>query len=158
MGRMKTNIFSSGSFLTYYAAAFFLISCSTGKELVLKERTDFGVVKFYTQKNLNEKRILVNVDNSTQYRINAKETAKRERANKELTYTLYYGPFKEENDSSKYRKSLSELDSLVLSESDRILDSLNWNSFRRAKEASAFEIEVTYYNGFPRNKKFNFFI
>ena len=154
MGRMKIKILRRGNFLLYCAAASFLISCSANKKLILKERTNFGVIKFYTQEDIQEKRILVDVDNTVYYRINVRETTKHERENKELTYTLYYGPFEEEDESLKQRKSLSKLDSLVLSESDRILDSLNWKTFTRAKGASAFEIEIAYYHGFPRNKKF----
>lgn len=154
MGRMKTEILRRGNFLLYCTAASFLISCSANKKLILKERTNFGVIKFYTQEDIHEKRILVDVDNAVYYKIDTKATTKYERENKELTYTLYYGPFEEKDESLKHLKSLSKIDSLVLSESDRILDSLNWKTFTKAKGASAFEIEVANYHGFPRNKKF----
>lgn len=52
-----------------------------------------------------------------------------------------------------YQK-LSKLDSVVLSKSDKILDSLKWNDFKRWNGATGFEIEVVYYHGFPKNGKF----
>ena len=43
---------------------------------------------------------------------------------------------------------------MVLSKSDKILDSLKWNDFKRWNGAKAFENEVIYYHGFPKNEKF----
>ncbi|GAK97467.1 hypothetical protein JCM19294_3 [Nonlabens tegetincola] len=46
------------------------------------------------------------------------------------------------------------MDSLVLTKSDKILDSLKWNDFKRWNGAKAFETEIIYYHGFLKNNKF----
>lgn len=138
-----------------------IISCSTNKGLIKREKTDFGTVKYYIQTDITdlsdnkyEKRIIVKVDNSAFYSIYSNVIYKHTKQNKELIYKLFYGEIPEEFNDPKYYQKLSELDSLVLSNSNRILDSLKWENFKRWNGASAFEIEVVYYHGFPKNEKF----
>ena len=135
-----------------------IISCSTTKGLTKREKTAFGTVKYYVQTDLNDsehqKRIVIKVDNSAYYSIYFDEIVKHTKKNKELIYRLFYKEIPEEMNDPRYYQKLSELDSLVLSGSDRILDSLKWENFKRWNGASAFEIEVAYYHGFPKNKKF----
>ena len=69
-------------------------------------------------------------------------------------YRLFYGEIPKELDAQIAYQKLSELDSLVLSKSDKILDSLKWNNFKRWKGAKAFQEEIIYYHGFPNNGKF----
>lgn len=136
----------------------FIISCSTTKGLIKREKTDYGTVKYYVQTDLNDnehqKGIVIKVDNSAYYSIYSDEIVKHTKQNKELIYRLFYKEIPEEMNDPKYYQKLSELDSLVLSGSERVLDSLKWNSFKRWTGASAFEIEVAYYHGFPKNEKF----
>ncbi len=135
-----------------------IISCSTNKGLIKREKTDFGTVQYYVQTDLkdskHQKRILIKVDNSAYYSIYSDEIVKHTKQNKELIYRLFYKEIPEGMNDPRYYQKLSELDSLVLSGSDGILDSLEWNSFKRWNGASAFEIEVAYYHGFPKNEKF----
>jgi hypothetical protein len=72
---------------------------------------------------------------------------------KELTYTVYYGPLPEEYDTRLYHK-FSFLDSLVLTQGDHLLDSLGIHNFKRSKGGQAYIIEVNYYHGYSKNKKF----
>lgn len=50
---------------------FSIISCSTNKGLIKREKTDFGTVKYYVQTDLNDKdykkRIIVKVADSVYY-------------------------------------------------------------------------------------------
>jgi len=135
-----------------------IVSCSTNKRLIKREKTEFGTIKYYVQTELNnnqhQKRIVAKVDNSVYYSFYSDEIFKHTKQNKELIYRLFYGEIPEEMNDPKYYQKLSELDLKVLSGSDRILDSLNWENFKNWKGASAFEIEVAYYHGFPKNEKF----
>ncbi len=135
-----------------------IISCSTNKGLIKREKTDFGTIKYYVQTELNdendEKRIVIKVEDSVYYSFYPDGIDKRTKKDKDLVYRLFYGVIpKEMEDSNAYQK-LSKLDSLILSRSNRILDSLKWHDFKRWNGASAFEIEVVYYHGFPENGKF----
>ena len=145
-----------------------VVSCSTQKGLIKKEKTEFGTVKYYVQTELkndnyletetnelnDEKRIVIKVANSIYYSLYSDEIIKRTKKDKNSIYRLFYGEIPNEKDAQIAYQKLSELDKLVLSKSEIILDSLKWNDFKRWKEASAFEIEVVYYNGFPKNIKF----
>ena len=140
-----------------------IISCSTNKGLVKREKTDFGTIKYYVQTDSNhfghsdnkkDKRIIIKVGNSVYYSIYYDLIAKHTKQRKELGYWLFYGKISKEMNNPDYYQKLSKLDSLVLSKSDKILDSLKWNDFKRWNGATAFEIEVVYYHGFPKNRKF----
>ena len=135
-----------------------ITSCSTSKELIKREKTDFGTVKYYMETDLNDnqyqKRIVAKVDNSVYYSFYSDKIVKHTKKNKELIYRLFFGEIPKEMNDPKYYQKLSELDLKVLSGLERILDSLNWKNFKSWKGASAFEIEVAPYHGFPINEKF----
>jgi hypothetical protein len=142
-----------------------VISCSTQKGLIKKEKTEFGTVKYYVQTELkNEnymetelndlKRIVIKVADSVYYSLYLDGINKRTKKDKNSVYRLFYGEIPKELDAQIAYQKLSELDSLVLSKSEKILDSLKWNDFKRWNGATSFEIEVVYYHGFPKNEKF----
>ncbi len=142
-----------------------VISCSTQKGLIKKEKTEFGTVKYYVQTELkNEnyvetelndlKRIVIKVADSVYYSLYLDGINKRTKKDKNSVYRLFYREIPKELDAQIAYQKLSELDSLVLSKSEKILDSLKWNDFKRWNGATSFEIEVVYYHGFPKNEKF----
>jgi len=143
--------------LTFVVIAF-LVSCSTNKGVIKREKTDFGTVKYYVQTDLNneeyKKRIVIKVSDSVYYSLYSNGINKRTKKDKNSVYRLFYGEIPKDLDSQIAYKKLSELDKLVLSKSEKILDSLKWNNFKRWKGATGFEIEVVYYHGFPKNAKF----
>jgi len=135
-----------------------IISCSTNKGLIKRDKSDYGTVKYFVQTDLNnedyKKRIIIKVADSVYYSLYSDGINKRTKKNKNSVYRLFYGEIPKELDAQIAYQKLSELDSLVLSKSDKILDSLKWNDFKRWNGAKAFEIEVVYYHGFPKNGKF----
>lgn len=137
---------------------FSIISCSTNKGLIKREKSDFGTVKYYVQTDLNDKdykkRIIVKVADSVYYSFYSDGVNKRTKKDKNSVYKLFYREIPKEIDAQIAYQKLSKLDSVVLSKSDKILDSLKWNDFKRWNGATAFEIEVVYYHGFPKNGKF----
>lgn len=135
-----------------------IISCSTNKGLIKREKSDYGTVKYFVQTDLNnedyKKRIIIKVADSVYYSLYSDGINKRTKKDKNSVYQLFYGEIPKELDAQIAYQKLSELDSLVLSKSDKIIDSLKWNDFKRWNGAKAFEIEVIYYHGFPKNGKF----
>jgi hypothetical protein len=135
-----------------------IISCSTNKGLIKRDKSDYGTLKYYVQTDLNDEnyktRIIIKVADSVYYSLYSDGINKRTKKDKNSVYRLFYGEIPKEMDAQIAYQKLSELDSLVLSKSDKILDSLKWKNFKRWKGASAFEIEVVYYHGFAKNGKF----
>ena len=135
-----------------------IISCSTNKGLIKREKTDFGTVKYYVQTDLKDenykKRIVIKVSDSVYYSLYSNGINKRTKKDKNSVYRLFYGEIPKDVDAQIAYQKLSELDKMVLSKSEKMLDSLKWNDFIRSKGATGFEIEVVYYHGFPKNEKF----
>lgn len=145
-----------------------VVSCSTQKGLIKREKTEFGTVKYYVQTELkndnsvekepndlnDDQRIVIKVADSVYYSLYSDGINKRTKKDKNSVYRLFYGEIPNEKDVQNAYQKLSELDSLILSKSDKILDSLKWNDFKRWNGAKAFEIEIVYYHGFPKNEKF----
>ncbi len=145
-----------------------VVSCSTQKGLIKREKTEFGTIKYYvhtefktynyeeTEPNdLNdEKRIVIKVADSVYYSLYSDRINKRTKKDKNSVYRLFYGEIPNEKDIQTPYQKLSELDSLIFSKSNKMLDSLKWNEFKRWNGATTFNIEVIYYHGFPKNGKF----
>ncbi|WP_093667564.1 hypothetical protein [Tenacibaculum sp. MAR_2009_124] len=145
-----------------------VISCSTQKGLIKREKIEFGTVKYYVQNDLkndnyvetelnsdkSNKRIVIKVADSVYYSFYSDGISKLTKMDKNSVYRLFYGEIPKELDAQIAYKKLSELDSLVLSKSNKILDSLKWNNFKRWNGATAFNIEVIYYHGLTKNGKF----
>jgi hypothetical protein len=102
----------------------------------------------------DEKRIVIKVADSVYYSLYLDGINKRTKKDKNSVYRLFYGEIPKELDAQIAYQKLSELDSLELSKSEKIIDSLKWNDFKRWNGATSFEIEVVYYHGFPKNEKF----
>jgi hypothetical protein len=134
--------------------------CSSGINLVSKSKTNYGQLNFYSEKakkgDTDIQRIYASVDSSgkrSYYSFSADRIVKTTETTKELTYTVYYGPLPEKYDTHLYHK-FSFLDSLVLTQGDNLLDSLGLDNFKRSKGSEGYIIEVSYYHGYPKNKKF----
>lgn len=72
---------------------------------------------------------------------------------KQLNYTVLYGQLLTRYNTDTFMR-FSSLDSVVLGAGDRLLDSLGLKDFKRFKGAEAYQIEVNYYHGYPKSKKF----
>ena len=137
-----------------------LFGCSTTIKLIEKNQTKYGNIKFYSEKISKEKpfikRIYASVksaDNKSYYSFYPDKIVKTTDTAKALIYTVFYGQIQTNFDSNIYQR-FSYLDSLVLTKGDNLLNSLGLHNFKTSKGAKSFEIEVNYYHGFPKNKKF----
>lgn len=86
-----------------------IISCSTNKGLIKREKSDFGTVKYYVQTDLNEeyhkKRIIIKVADSVYYSFYSDGINKRTKKDKNSVYHLFYEEVpKELNAQITYRK------------------------------------------------------
>ncbi|MEG9328137.1 hypothetical protein V6B16_09365 [Salinimicrobium catena] len=144
--------------LILLCSVLFLHSCSVNRTLIERQRNQHGSLKFYTEVDLKEdrhrKKLVAKVNNSAYYSFYPDKIVKHTREEKQLIYTLFFEQIPKEMDDPKYYQKLSAIDSLVLSKGDRILDSLQWQNYQRPHGASAFQIEVNFYHGYPKNEKF----
>jgi len=95
----------------------------------------------------------VTVDNTIFYSFYSDKIVKQTRQDKNLIKTLFYGSMPSSFDTTAFQK-LSSLDSSILMHGDRILDSLKLTSYKKSTGATAFEVEINYYHGYPDNKVF----
>lgn len=132
--------------LVTFIVIAFLVSCSANKELIGKEKTEFGDVKFYVENDLKnsyyKKRVLAIFQNSIFYSFYSNEIVKTKKNDEGLIYTLTFGEIPKELNQPRYFKKLSRIDSLILTKGDKVLDSLEWNNYKKSKGASGFIIEV----------------
>ena len=151
-----------------FLITFLIVACSTKRKLIEKKKTEFGTLKFYIETDLNstwyKKRILAKIDNST-YIFYSDKIIKELEGEKRLFHSLIFDNLEKwkekqyskalnEIDSlsgfeniekwsdSEYFQKLNKTDSLVLSEGNKVLDSLNWSDFKKFNGAIGFLTEV----------------
>ena len=135
--------------ISTFVVIAFLVSCSANRELIGKESTEFGDVKFYIENYLDlkdnnyKKGVLAKFKNSTYYSFYPNEIIKTKTKEKHLFYTLTFGEITSELKQTEYFQELSKIDSLILSKGDEILDSLKWTNYKKSKGASGFITEVS---------------
>ncbi len=119
---------------------------------------EFGVTKYHIEKNLKnnkyKERLLATIDNSVYYSFYSDKIVKQTKENKGLIYTLFFDKIPENLNENEHYQNLTKMDSIVLTEGNKILDSLSFQNFKKWNGAKVFIIEVNYYHGYPKNKKF----
>ena len=137
-----------------------LFGCSSTVKLIDKSQTKYGDIKFYSEKitkdNSSIKRIYASVKTAgskSYYSFYPDKIVKTTDTAKALIYTVFYGQI-ETNFDSNFFQRFSNLDSVVLTKGNSLLDSLGLHNFKTSSGADGFQIEVNYYHGFPKNKKF----
>jgi hypothetical protein len=136
-----------------------LISCSSNTKLIYKDSTEYGRLKFYIEKKSSESslpnRIYATIDSSNTkiyYSFYSDRIVKTTSKDPNLSYTLFYGQI-EWNPNSKMYGNFSSLDSLILSQGDKLIESNEYTYLKKSKGANGYLIEVVYYHGFPKNKR-----
>ena len=133
-------------------------SCSTNRTVVEKEKTDYGIAKFFVENhsedNPENQRLLASVNNKTYYSFYPDRIVKKTRENKGSIYILNFEELPADILNSQAFEKLSAADSLILLKGSKILDSLGWRNYKSPVGASGFLIEVQYYHGYPKGKKF----
>jgi len=136
-----------------------LLSCSNSTKLIHKSRTQYGIVRFYADRLPNNKdsiaRIYASVDSSgykIYYNFYPNSILKRMETEKQTYYTAFYGKLSENYNSNIYVK-FNSIDSVILAQGDMLIDSLHYN-LKKSKGAEAYIVEIVFYHGWPKNKKF----
>jgi len=137
-----------------------LFGCSSTVKLIDKSQTKYGDIKFYSEKvtkdNSTIKRIYASVktaNSKSYYSFYPDKIVKTTDTAKALIYTVFYGQIQTNFDNNIFQRFYN-LDSIVLTKGDNLLDSLGLHNFKTSNGADGFQIEVNYYHGFPKNKKF----
>lgn len=146
--------------IAFFFVAFGLYSCASNKMLIEKQQTEFGNVKFYAVNVSSDKpyvdKVYVATDSNGVKRFYSfypdKIVMTDERA-KELSYTIIFHKPQDHFDSNIYHQ-LSKWDTLVFSKALIILKSSKYSHLKSPDNAEGYEIEVNYYHGFPKDKKF----
>jgi len=146
--------------IIFFTIVISLISCSTTVRLIDKSKTQYGSIKFYTERisknNSSIKRIYASVktcNSQSYYSFYPDKIVKTTDTAKALIYTVSNEPLQTNYDTDIYQK-FSVMDTIVLTKGDKLLGSLGLNNFKTSKGATAFMIEVNYYHGFPKGKRF----
>ncbi|MCJ7756622.1 MAG: hypothetical protein MUP24_00640 [Gillisia sp.] len=134
-----------------------LASCSTNKRLLKRTQTRYGKTEFYIENDLKDniykKRLIASIDKNDYYIFYKDQIIKVSKDKKNLVYTLHNKEQSQIYNSENFKK-LSKTDSIILSKGNDILDSLKWTDFKKYNRESGFVIEVNYYHGYPKNKRF----
>jgi hypothetical protein len=137
-----------------------LFGCSSTVKLIDKSQTKYGDIKFYSEKVTKGissiKRIYASVkstNSKSYYSFYPDKIIKTTDTAKALIYTVFYGQIQTNLDSNSFQR-FSNLDSIVLTKGNSLLDSLGLRNFKTSKGADGFQIEVNYYHRSPKNKKF----
>jgi hypothetical protein len=140
-----------------FTLSFCLFACSGTIKLIYKSSTENEKISYYVEKmttdNSDVKRIYASVDSNGHKSYYSFYPDNIVMTTDKATYKVFYGQLPANHDSDIFRK-FSSLDSLVLKRGDNLLDSLGLKTFKRSTGADSYEIEVIYYHGFPKNKKF----
>ena len=119
---------------------------------------EFGVTKYYIEKNLKnnkyKEKLIATINNSVYYSFYPDKIIKQTKKNKELIYTLSFDKIQENLNENEHYQNLTKMDSIVLTDGNKILDSLSFQNFKKWNGAKVFIIEVNYYHRYPKNKKF----
>lgn len=146
--------------IAFFFVACGLYSCASNKMLIEKQQTKFGNVKFYAVNVSSDKpfvdKVYVAADSNGVkrfYSFYPDKIVMTDERTKELSYTIIYHKLQDNFDSNIYHQ-LSIWDTLVLTKALTILQSSKYSHLKSPDNAKGYEIEVNYYHGFPKYKKF----
>lgn len=144
----------------FLLTSFCLFSCSTNTHLIGKSKTEFGNVKFYSMNSSNKEssinKVYAEVNDigiKKYYSFYPNKIIMTDERAKELSYTVLFDNLPDNYDITIYKK-LSKLDSLVFEQANTFLNNPSYLHFKRPEGAKGYLIEVNYYHGYPKNKKF----
>jgi hypothetical protein len=137
-----------------------MCSCAGRGKLIGKGKTSYGKIKFYGVHSIKDKpkvdMVYADVDSNglkMYYSFYPNNIVKTVDSAKVLSYTAFYGKLPENYDKNIFQK-FTHLDSLVLKKADTLFGSLGYKHLKKWAGAEAFIIEVNYYHGWPKHRKF----
>lgn len=143
-------------YLFSLSSLLFLLACSGNTKLVDKSKTKDEVIRWYVERAGNGdtsiKKFYASVTRNeilSFYSFYPGKIIKATDTSKAFSFTVFYGVVAE---GWPYYQKFTTLDSMILAQGDHMIDSLGLN-FRKSEGASAFQMEVNWYHGYPKNKK-----
>jgi hypothetical protein len=128
--------------------------------LIKKSKTEFGKIKFFEIKThgdqISTSKIYADVDSSgikRYYSFYPDKIVMTDGRAKELSYTVVYRKLPENYNRNVYKR-FSKLDTLVFAKAEKLLKTSRYAHLKKIEAAKGYEIEVNYYHGFPKDKKF----
>jgi len=143
-----------------YGLFLLMFTGCTGRRLIARNKSDFGIIRFYDDgskaggKNREKIYALMTTKGVRQYfSFYPDKVVMTTKAAKHLSFTLSFEEIPKNHNPLNYG-SLSSLDSIVFILARKLIDSSQFNIIKRLPEAKVFLIEVNYYHGFPKGKRF----
>lgn len=137
-----------------------ICSCASNSRILGKSQTEYGKVKFYAVSKSGDKssisKIYADVDSNgikSYYSFYPDRIVMTNERAKGLSYTVLFQPIPKNYDSNIYRP-FSPLDTLVLSQAKTFLNTTECSHLKSPEGYTGFEIEVNYFHGSPKGRRF----
>jgi hypothetical protein len=137
-----------------------ICSCLTNKKLIEKSEIGYVKIKFFEINTQDDKssisKVYAEVDSvgvKRFYSFYSDEIVMTDKRAKGRCYTVIYHKLPNNYEINTYNR-FSKLDTLVFTKAEKILETSKYSHLKRLKGAEGYQIEVYYYHGFPKNKRF----
>lgn len=144
----------------FLLTAFSISSCVSHSKLIGKSETDFGRIRFYlvnaSDDNTSVSKVYADVDSNNikrYYSFYPDRILMTDQRAKNLSYTVTSQKLPGNYDTNVYHR-FSRLDTLVFRKAQEIIDTSTYSYLKGLQDAEGYIIEVNYYHGFPKGKKF----
>ena len=139
---------------------FSFCSCVSNSRLIGKSETEFGRIKFYlanaSVNNTPVSKIYAEVDSNNikrYYSFYPDRIVMTDERTKNLSFTFTSQKIPDNYDANVYHR-FSTLDTFVFGKAQEIIDTTTYSYLKGLQTAEGYFIEVNYYHGFPKGKKF----
>jgi hypothetical protein len=146
--------------LVFLLSAFSISSCVSHSRLIGTSETDFGRIRFYlvdaSDDNTSVSKVYANVDSNNikkYYSFYPDKIVMRDQRAKNLSYKVTSQKIPDNYDTKVYHR-FSRLDTLVFGKAKEIVDTSTYSYLKGLQGAAGYFIEVNYYHGFPKGRKF----
>lgn len=144
----------------FFLSALGIFGCSGNRKLISRIHAEFGIIKFYvvnaSNNNTNAEKVYADVDSNRVkkfYSFYPDRIIMTDERAKNLSYTVTFQELPENYDTRVYHR-FSRLDSIVFDQAKTFIDSSKYLNLKWLQGAEGYIIEVNYYHGFPKKKKY----
>ena len=152
-----------GRFTSYFLLLLItitILSCSTNSRLIGENEITNGSIKFFKTNTNGHKsyisKVYADVNNNgikKYYSFYPDRIIMTDERAKNISYKVIFHKLPDNYDTNIYRQ-FSKLDTLVFVQMRNLLETSKYSHLKKLEGALGYEIEVNYYHGFPKDKKF----
>lgn len=146
--------------ISFFLTFFSICSCYSNRTLIGKSQTEFGRSKFYEVKSPSDNskldKVYVDIDSNgikRFYSFYPDMIIMTDERAKNRSYTVIFQKLPDNYDTNVYHR-FSKLDTIVFDKAINLIDTTKYSVLSRLKGAEGYLIEINYYHGFPKGKKF----